>query len=150
MPDAFRISGAPQERWNVVCSDSLARETNMLERTINRRLFLKIPVFFPFLKLVSTDKADEHHFQYENVVGTSMDLVVWTSNSVLAERACQTVLDEIQRLTSILNTRDPASEISLRENSGNLANASRELIEVLDAYDYWERRTEGIFSIRPA
>jgi FAD:protein FMN transferase len=60
------------------------------------------------------------------------------------------VLQEIDRLASILNTRDPASEISLLENSNIGRKPSHELAEVFDAYDYWERRTGGIFSIHPA
>ena len=47
-----------------------------------------------------------------------MDLVVWTPNPRLAECACRTVLGEIDRLASILNTRDPTSEISLLEANG--------------------------------
>jgi len=56
---------------------------------------------------------------------------------------------EIARLASILDTRDPDSEISLLEGSNDRRYASRELTDVLDAYDYWEHRTGGVFSIRP-
>lgn len=79
-----------------------------------------------------------------------MDLVVWTPYARIAECACRTVLEEIDRLAAILNTRDPASEISLLENVKGGGTPSRELAEVLDAYDYWERRSDGVFSIRPA
>jgi thiamine biosynthesis lipoprotein len=79
-----------------------------------------------------------------------LDLTVWTQQSRAAEDACRTVLGEIQRLSAILNTREPTSEISLLENSNLHRNTSPELREVLDAYDYWERRTHGVFSIRPA
>jgi hypothetical protein len=39
------------------------------------------------------------------VIGTSLDLVVWTSSAESAERAESAALDEIQRLASIPNTR---------------------------------------------
>jgi thiamine biosynthesis lipoprotein ApbE len=83
---------------------------------MTRRSFLSLPAFAPFLNLGSTRNSSEanvHHFAYESVLGTSLDLEVWSSSAAAAERAEQAVLDEIQRLNSILNTRDPASEISL-------------------------------------
>ena len=60
-----------------------------------------------------------------------------------------TETEEIDRLSLILNTRDPASEISLLQNSTPGRSPSRELQEVFDAYDSWERRTDGLFAIRP-
>jgi thiamine biosynthesis lipoprotein len=122
---------------------------NTIGRNMDRRSFLKLPALFPLTALGSAFLSEEHHFQYEGVIGTSLDLVVWTRNFSLAEAVCQTVLEEIDRLTLILNTRDPASEISLLGNLNDRSGASRELKEVLAAYDYWERRTDGVFSIRP-
>jgi FAD:protein FMN transferase len=118
--------------------------------SMNRRSFLKLPALLPLSVLGSALESRDHHFQYENIIGTSMDLVVWTPYPNVAERACRTVLQEIDRLASILNTRDPASEISLLENSEGARNPSDELAEVFHAYDYWERRTGGVFSIHPA
>src|SRR5262245_27796116 len=119
-------------------------------RNMNRRAFLKLPALLPFVRLDSAFPSAEHHFQYECILGTSLDLAVWTEHSRVADGACQTVLEEIDRLARILNTRDPASEISLLENSSLARKPSRELTDVLNAYDYWERRTGGVFSIRPA
>lgn len=78
-----------------------------------------------------------------------MDLVVWTRFPQAADMARQQVLGEIDRLASILDTRNPSSEISLFEKSHPARTASRELQEVFDAYEYWERRTSGVLSIRP-
>ena len=116
---------------------------------MNRRSFLKLPALLPLTAFGSTLRSEEHDFQYEGVLGTSMDLVVWTPHSPAAERVCRTVLEEIDRLASIFNTRDSASEISLLENSDGDPCPSRELREVLDTYDYWEDRSRGVFSIRP-
>jgi len=116
---------------------------------MNRRAFLKLPALLPLIAFDAAKDCERHEFQYEGVIGTSMDLVVWTANSRLAENACRTVLEEIDRLSSILNTRDPTSEVSLLE-ANRIRNPSPELTEVFDMYDYWERRTGGIFSIRPA
>ena len=116
---------------------------------MNRRSFLKLPTLLPLIDVGSAFRSGQHHFQYESVIGTSMDLVVCSPSRRVAEGACQTVLEEIDRLRSILDTRDPASEISLLEGSNDRRDASPELTEVLDAYEYWERRTGGVFSIRP-
>src|SRR6516162_5799574 len=116
---------------------------------MNRRSFLKLPALVPFAALDSALHSEEHHFQYEGVLGTSMDLVVWTARPHEADGVCRTILEEIHRLDSILNTRIAHSEISLLENSGGSRTSSRELQEVFDAYDYWERRTGGVLSIRP-
>jgi thiamine biosynthesis lipoprotein len=119
-------------------------------RSMNRRAFLKLPALLPLVRLDSSFPSGEHHFQYECILGTSLDLMVWTQHSRVADGVCQTVLEEIDRLARILNTRDPASEITLLENSNAAHKPSRELKDVLDAYDYWERRTGGVLSIRPA
>ena len=116
---------------------------------MNRRSFLKLPTLLPLIDFGSAFHSEPHHFQYESVIGTSMDLIVCSPSSRVAEGACQTVREEIDRLASILDTRDPDSEISLLEGSNDRRDASRELTDVLDAYDYWERRTGGVFSIRP-
>jgi len=122
---------------------------NTIGPNLNRRSFLKLPVLLPLTAFGATSPSEEHHFQYEYVIGTSLDLVVWTPDSRIAESACQTILKEIDRLALILDTRNPASEISLLEFSNRNGKPSRELREVLDAYSYWERRTGGVFSVRP-
>jgi thiamine biosynthesis lipoprotein len=116
---------------------------------MNRRSFLKLPTLLPLIDFGSAFHSEPHHFQYEAVIGTSMDLIVCSPSSRAAEGACQTVREEIDRLASILDTRDPTSEISRLEGSNDRHNASRELTDVLNAYDYWEGRTGGVFSIRP-
>ena len=116
---------------------------------MNRRSFLKLPTLLPLIDFGSAFHSEPHHYQYESVIGTSMDLIVCSPSTRVAEGACQTVREEIARLASILDTRDPDSEISLLEGSNDRRYASRELTDVLDAYDYWEHRTGGVFSIRP-
>src|SRR5262249_29257225 len=93
--------------------------------------------------------SEEHQFQYEGVLGTSMDLVVWTPRPHDADIVCRTILKEIDRLDSILNTRITQSEISLFENATGNRSHSRDLGTVLNAYDYWASRTGGVLSVRP-
>src|SRR5262245_51719578 len=115
---------------------------------MNRRSFLKLPALLPFVDLPSTLRLEDHHLGYESVIGTSLDIIVRSTSSTVAEGVCQTIRDEIDRLTHILDTRDPTSEISLLESSRGARHLSRELTDVLDAYEYWERRTGGVLSIR--
>lgn len=117
--------------------------------SISRRSFLKLPALLPLVSFNSALSDDQHHFQYEGVIGTSLDLVVSTPHPHLAQEARRTVLKEIDRLDRILNTRNPSSEICLLENERGGTQVSHELAEVLDAYEYWERRTNGVFSIYP-
>jgi FAD:protein FMN transferase len=116
---------------------------------MNRRSFLKLPTLLPLVDFGSAFRSEPHHFRYESVIGTSMDLMVCSPSSRDAEGACRTVLEEIDRLRSILDTRDPASEISRLEGPNDRRETSRELMEVIRAYEYWERRTGGVLSIRP-
>src|SRR6185295_1369324 len=107
---------------------------NDTKRDMDRRTFLKFPALLPLTALGAPFRSEEHHFQYERVVGTSLDFVVWTPHPSAAERACHMVLEEIDRLAVILDTRNPASEISLLQNTHDARNtASHELREVLDA-----------------
>jgi FAD:protein FMN transferase len=115
---------------------------------MDRRSFLKLPALLPLVDF-GLFRSEPHHFRYESVIGTSMDLLVGCPSSRVAEDACQIVLDEIERLRLILDTRDPASEISRFERSSTCHEASHDLREVLDAYESWERRTVGVFLIRP-
>jgi thiamine biosynthesis lipoprotein len=114
---------------------------------ITRRFFLSLPAMVP-LATIRGGRSGAHHFSYDHVIGTSLDLVVWTANAEAARSAEAAVLDEIHRLSAILNTRDPRSEISrLGELEGPIR--SRDLAEVLSAYDDWTARTGGILSVRP-
>ena len=83
------------------------------------------------------------------MIGTSLDLVVWTSNVRAAQCAEWAALEEVHRLTSILSTRDPDSEISGLGEFDDAAR-SRDLAAVLSAYDYWTARTGGIVSVHVA
>ncbi len=116
---------------------------------MKRRSFLKLPALLPLIDVGSMFHTDAHHFQYESVIGTSLDLVVCSPYSRVAEGACRTVREEIDRLARILDTRDRASEISLLEGSDGNRETSPELADVLNAYEFWERRSGGVLSIRP-
>jgi thiamine biosynthesis lipoprotein ApbE len=82
---------------------------------------------------------------YENVLGTSLELRVHAPGKAIAERVEQIVLTEITRQARILSTWDPKSEVSqwLR-TQGQPVRVSRELFEVLDLFDQWRSRSNGV------
>src|SRR5215470_12293296 len=104
---------------------------------MDRRSFLKLPALLPLINVGSAFRYEPHRFGYESVIGTSMDLLVCSPSSHVAEGACRTILEEIDRLRSILDTRDPASELSRLEGPNAGCEVSSDLREVLDAYEYW-------------
>ena len=88
---------------------------------------------------------DRFHGGYENILGTSLDLIVETARPAEAAECEARLLGEIERLRRILSTYDPASEIS-RVMAG-APIVSPELAELLAAYDDWAARTDGLVSL---
>jgi thiamine biosynthesis lipoprotein len=116
---------------------------------LSRRSFLAFPALVPIAALDSGSRLGEHHFRYDYVIGTSLDLVVWTPDGVLAARAHEALQEEIRRLSMILNTRDPQSEIRRLAEPSRPARGS-DLERVLSAYALWEKRSGGLLSSRPS
>jgi thiamine biosynthesis lipoprotein ApbE len=99
--------------------------------------------------LAALGDGDVYRFGYEHVMGTSLDLAVRARDASDAVRAERAMLDEIDRLCSILSTYDPNSEISRHVRSPS-TRCSPELEDVLDAYNGWETGTGGAISCRAA
>jgi FAD:protein FMN transferase len=122
-------------------------------RRFSRRTFLSLPFLAPLSALwvlPAPLRRTAHRFAYEGVMGTSLDLAVWTPDRSAALRAERVVLDEIDRLVTILSTYDPHSEISRYVCGGCVGARSAELHDVLRSYDDWEGRTAGTISCRIA
>jgi thiamine biosynthesis lipoprotein ApbE len=82
--------------------------------------------------------------QYENVLGTSMEIKVSARSQQEASIAEATALAEISRLSKILSGYDPDSEFSRwLKTSGKAVPVSKELFEVLSLFDEWRLRTNG-------
>jgi thiamine biosynthesis lipoprotein ApbE len=83
-------------------------------------------------------------FQYEGVLGTSLDLTVMARSEQDAARAEAAVLASIDRDASILSAWDPESEFSRWQRTrGVRTPVSAELAEVLSLFDAWRARTGG-------
>lgn len=82
---------------------------------------------------------------YENVLGTSLELQVSAPSRAVADRAEQAVLAEITRQSQKLSSWDPASEVSRwTRTHGQPVRVSRDLFDVLDLFDQWRSRTHGV------
>ncbi len=82
--------------------------------------------------------------QYENVLGTSMDLKITAYNEAEAVRAEEATKQEITRLSDILSAYDARSEFSQWfKTQAQAVKVSKEFFEVMQLFDEWRLRTGG-------
>jgi len=82
--------------------------------------------------------------QFENVLGTSLELKISALSETDATTAENTVMQEISRMTKILSAYDPNSEFSNWFKTFNQpVHVSKELFDVLSLFDQWKQRTSG-------
>jgi FAD:protein FMN transferase len=92
-----------------------------------------------------------YRFNYENVLGTSLELKVNSRFPQSAAIAEQQALDEIDRLNNILSTYKVDSEIShWLKTFRTEEKISPELFEVLALFDQWKERTHGALNASSA
>ena len=83
-------------------------------------------------------------FNYEHVLGTSLELRIDASNSAAANRADAAARREVERETRTLSAWDSASEFSAwAATLGQPVRVSRELFETLSLFDKWRELTGG-------
>ncbi|HVY94282.1 MAG TPA: DUF2271 domain-containing protein [Bryobacteraceae bacterium] len=93
--------------------------------------------------------ATIHTFDYDNVLGTSLQVRVAAESADQARAASNAVLSEISRQAKILSTWDPQSEVSRwQRTNGQAVRVSPDLFRVLALYDQWRVRTRG--AVNPA
>ncbi len=85
-----------------------------------------------------------YRFNYENVLGTSLELKLNANSPAAAERGEEAALREIEREAGILSSWDAGSEFSRWQRTrGEAVAVSPELLEVLGLFDRWRERTGG-------
>lgn len=81
---------------------------------------------------------------YENVLGTSFELKVYTAKQQEATRVEKITLEEISKMSKILSSYDPNSEFSnWLKTYQQPIHISNELFEVLNLFDEWRERSGG-------
>ncbi len=82
--------------------------------------------------------------EYENVLGTSLELKVSSASQQSAEIAETAAMNEIDRLNKILSGYDANSEFGKWSQTKNMAvKVSPELFEVLEMFDKWREQSGG-------
>jgi thiamine biosynthesis lipoprotein len=94
------------------------------------------------------ENAGTFSYHAANILGTSLDLRIAASSRADADKAHEAVLEEIERLRSILSTYDPTAELGRINASRDAIKTAPELLEVLRLYDQWHTHSRGAFSGR--
>ncbi|MBP6824429.1 MAG: DUF2271 domain-containing protein [Acidobacteria bacterium] len=82
--------------------------------------------------------------QFENVLGTSLEMKFAVSSDAAADRAETAAMAEIERVGKILSGYDQSSEFNRwLKTSGEAVRVSPELFEVLSLFDQWRTRSNG-------
>jgi thiamine biosynthesis lipoprotein ApbE len=93
--------------------------------------------------------AQDYEFPHENVMGTSMELLVRADSEEAARAAEARALGEIDRLAAIFSGYDTSSEFRRwQATRGTPAKVSPELFELLAASDAWRERSGGAWDPR--
>jgi thiamine biosynthesis lipoprotein ApbE len=104
-------------------------------------------VSLPLAAIVIASSLGEQHqyvFNYENVLGTSLEVKVGAATPAAAKKAEAAVLSEIERNARILSGYEPGSEFSRwMKTRGVAVPVSRELFEVLSRFDRYRALTDG-------
>lgn len=117
-----------------------------METKIHRRRLLQFPAaaILPRLLAASSPRSGSHYeFRRDNILGTSLDLVVEALSPAHAENAEAKILAEVERLSMVLSTYNATSEAARLNRASGPFSASFELLSVLGAYESWRRRTNG-------
>jgi FAD:protein FMN transferase len=94
--------------------------------------------------MLVVEREQPYRFQYENVLGTSMDLTVVASSERDAKTAESAVLTRVDLDAHALSAYDPRSEFSLWfQTRDEAVTVSPALFEILDLFDAWRTRTGG-------
>jgi thiamine biosynthesis lipoprotein ApbE len=91
-------------------------------------------------------RARRYLFNYEHVLGTSLELRVVADRESAARRAEAEVLADVDRLEPILSGWSPTSELARWETTHGVdVSVSPDLADVLRMSDAWRQRTDGAF-----
>lgn len=91
--------------------------------------------------------ADDFHFHHEHVLGTSLHLAISCDSPAKASAIEQSVLQEIDRLNTVLSRWDDQSEFTTWQ-SGRKTSISKDLSAVLKRANDWRNATSQAFDVR--
>ncbi len=104
----------------------------------------------PYLLILSASAADSPAtpfiFNDLEILGTSLELHVTTASKTDADKTHIAVLDEIERLRKLLSTYDATAQLARVNASREALPVSPELLDVLHAYERWQKTSKNAFS----
>src|SRR6478736_6308136 len=111
-------------------------------------LMLSLVLFVGSSFIISTHQDEGATKQYisnfENVLGTSLELKITSTSDKESEKAEAAALHEISRIEKILSGYDQSSEFSRwLKTQHEAVPVSKELFEVLSLFDQWRIKTNG-------
>ncbi len=115
--------------------------------SITRRGLIAIPISAAIA--ANNRNMNVQGFHHEDILGTSLDLIVYAKDAKCARRAETAALREVARLDAILSTYRPDSEISRLNASTRPMACSDELFALLDHYRHWGQISGGALSATP-
>lgn len=138
--------------WNL-CGFALKKNCKAEEVSIKRIKMRKLLFVALCLALLSLSGGGVNRSQarsvwrtsqFENVLGTSLEMKFAVASDASAERAEASALAEIDRVGKILSGYDQTSEFNRwLHTSGEAVRVSPELFEVLSLFEQWRARTQG-------
>ena len=108
-------------------------------------LKLAVLLFVTWFTVTPANCGEPYVMHHENVLGTSLEIRVWTGSPKVAASAEEAVLTEIDRMAAIVSTYDSNSEFIRWQSAGRSQKLSSELTGLLRACDQWRERTGGAF-----
>ncbi|MEW4456034.1 DUF2271 domain-containing protein [Bremerella sp. JC817] len=97
--------------------------------------------------VATRSQAENFQFLHENVLGTSLQLVIDSQDEATAKSVEKRALEEIDRLNAILSRYYRQSEL-MQWQAGSTTEVSSELWQVLSQAEQWRRTTNGAFDVR--
>ena len=116
---------------------------NVFTRRILLSCFL-FAILAGVLSFVVADHTQIYISNYENVLGTSMEIKVSANGERRATKAEEVALSEVDRLNKILSGYDSSSEFRRWMKAGKEpVTVSPELFEVLSLFEQWRLKSNG-------
>ncbi|MFH1540465.1 MAG: FAD:protein FMN transferase [Elusimicrobiota bacterium] len=115
---------------------------NLCNLTITIKLFILI---FSILLFGCSTKIREFS-ETKILMGTTVEIKVWSHNEVLAKKSIAGAFDEITRVENIFSVYRPTSEISKLNKNGS-AVVSDEIMQLIKKSNYFSEISDGAFDI---
>ena len=97
------------------------------------------------LLVATTARAGQFALLHDDVLGTSLEVLVEADDTTAAASAERAVLDAIERLAAVCSTYDPTSEVSRWLAARESREVSADLAGMLRACDRWRESSGGAF-----